>query len=329
MKAWVLKGINELEYMEVAMPDLREGWCLVKVMAAGICGSDIPRIFKTGAHKHPLIPGHEFSGLVIEGSKRWKSKRVGVFPLIPCEKCEPCREQKYEMCKNYNYLGSRCDGGFAEYVLVPERNLIEIPDEISYEQAAMFEPLAVAVHAVRKVETKIGKRAVVIGLGTIGLMITMLLNEMGIAVHAIGNKAYQYEKLEELGIKSTDIKNGEADYVFECVGKNESISETIEYAKPEAEVIMVGNPASDICFMKDIYWKILRNQLTIKGTWNSSFTGDEDDDWHYVIKKIKEKAIHPERLISHRFPMNELNKGLDIMRLKTENYTKILLGENS
>ena len=110
MKAQVLYDIGDIRYEEVPLPELKEGWALVKVMAAGVCGSDIPRIYRTGAHVHPLIPGHEFSGQVIKtfsGESVWDGKRVGVFPLIPCGECDCCRKHLYEMCSNYNYLGSR------------------------------------------------------------------------------------------------------------------------------------------------------------------------------------------------------------------------------
>ena len=89
--------------------------------------------------------------------------------------------------------------------------------------------------------------------------------------------------------------------------------------------MLVGNPYSDIAIGRSVYWKILRNQITLTGTWNSSFTGDEDDDWHYVIRKLAEKRVHPEAFISHRFDMSSFEKGILIMRDKSEDYIKIML----
>lgn len=130
MKAWVLHGVNDLRFEDVKVPDIGVDEILLSVKAAGICGSDIPRIFYTGTYSYPLIPGHEFAGQVAEiGSgvdKKWQGQRVGVFPLIPCHVCPPCRAGAYEMCRKYSYLGSRRDGGFAEYVAVPEKNLIAL-----------------------------------------------------------------------------------------------------------------------------------------------------------------------------------------------------------
>ena len=324
MNAWILHGIHDLRYETTTEPTLKEGWCLVKVKAAGICGSDIPRIFETGAHRHPLIPGHEFSGVVVKGSEKWQGKRVGIFPLIPCMECEPCKHEKYEMCRNYNYLGSRCDGGFAEYAAVPEKNLIALPENVSQEQAAMLEPSSVAMHAIRQIHPKAGEKAVVIGLGTIGLLLCMLLKELNVDIYAIGNKPYQYEMLKKLGIERKETGKGSADCVFECVGRPSTISDAIEYAAPSARVVTVGNPASDISLPKDVYWKILRNQLELHGTWNSSFTGKDSDDWHQVLRLLAAERIHPELLISHILPLERLEEGLSIMHEKKEPYTKIM-----
>ena len=155
MKAWKLSDIGDFEYTDVDIPGIGDNEVLVKVRAAGICGSDIPRVYKDGAHNMPLTIGHEFAGEVADTGKGvpkdWNGKRVGIFPLIPCKECIACKQRKYEMCRNYSYLGSRRDGGFAEYVSVPEWNLIELPDLVDFEVAAMLEPMAVATHAMRRI----------------------------------------------------------------------------------------------------------------------------------------------------------------------------------
>ena len=343
MKAWVLHGINDIRYEEVQKPVLKRGEVLLKVMAAGICGSDIPRIFDTGAHKHPLIIGHEFSGVVVEigadVDRVWEQRHVGVFPLIPCRQCEPCRNGQYEMCRHYDYLGSRCDGGFAEYVAVPVQNLIPLSEEISFEQAAMLEPMAVAVHAIRRGtdEFSMPKTAkiIVCGLGTIGLLVTMFLMEAGYRnLSVICNKEFQKQKALELGIEEKNILIHSAvdvqEYVegvslfFECVGKNETISHSVKSVAPAGKIVWVGNPHSDILFDRNIYWKILRDQITVMGTWNSSFTGKATDDWHYVTKRLGEKRIRPQEFITHRLSLQELDKGFLIMRDKTQDYCKIM-----
>lgn len=355
MNAYVLHGIGDLRYKEVENPKPSRGEALIRVGAVGICGSDIPRIYETGAHRHPLIPGHEFAGEVVGlgagADDKWQGKKVGVFPLIPCQRCIPCKNRQYELCQNYNYLGSRTDGGFAEYVAVPCDNLLALPANVSMEAAAMLEPMAVAVHAIRRLFSvsgikdeaeRINKPIVVWGLGTIGLFVTMFLVQMGMKhILVVGNKEFQRQRAKELGIAESDYcdagtldvvswirektdGNG-AGLLLECVGKNETITSVINAAAPSAGIVMLGNPHSSMSFDKQTYWKILRSQLKITGTWNSSFIHEESDDWHYVGKLLAEGKIEPEKLISHRFMLKELERGLEIMRDKTEDYVKVMV----
>lgn len=345
MKAYVLHDINDLRYEDIEKPKTEENSVVVEVRAAGICGSDIPRIYRTGTYSYPLILGHEFAGVVseigAEVSPEWLGKRVGVFPLIPCRECSSCKKNYYEMCKNYSYLGSRTDGGFAEYVRVPVWNLIELPDGISMEQAAMLEPMAVAVHAIRRSKVKKSNSIAVCGLGTIGLFVLMFLREMGCEnIYVAGNKESQKKLVQSLGISVDDycdIKNQNleewiwektagngVDVFFECVGKNDTLTQGLNCATAGGTVRLVGNPASDMKLPKDVYWKILRKQLAVYGTWNSSFLHAEEDDWHYVLERLQREAIQPERMITHRFPLEKLKDGFELMRDKKEDYVKIM-----
>lgn len=345
MKAYVLHGINDLRLEEVKTPKPGAHEVLVKVRAAGICGSDIPRIFQNGTYSFPLIPGHEFAGEVCElgemVDERWQGKRVGVFPLIPCHNCVPCQKRQYEMCRSYRYLGSRTDGGFAEFVVVPENNLLELPDKVSMEQAAMLEPMAVAVHAMRNSGIGPQQSVAICGLGTIGLLLCMFLIDAGVRnIFVIGNKEFQKECSLKLGIPEENYCDGRetdvdawiaertggsgVDVFFECVGKNTTINQAICNTAPGGTVQLVGNPATDIQFEKNTYWKILRNQLTVLGTWNSSFLHEETDDWHYVIQRLLEGQIHPEMFITQKLDFRDLEIGLYIMRDKTKDYVKIM-----
>ena len=349
MKAWVLENINNYNLKEIEEPVLAEGQVLVNVKACGICGSDIPRAFQNGAHKMPLIIGHEFAGEVVSVSKdadKFKSgDRVGIFPLIPCKKCGPCSTKKYEMCRNYNYLGSRCDGGFAEMVAVPEWNLIKLPDNVSFKAAAMLEPMAVAVHAMRQllpVGINSDSKIAIYGLGTIGLLLALFLRDAGIKnIYAIGNKDFQLETFEKLGFnvdnfcdsRKTDVDkwimsitdNKGMDGFFECIGKSETISQSVDLTAPGGSICFVGNPFSDVTFPKNTYWKILRNQLKISGTWNSSFTHEDSDDWHYVLDRVSKGSINPELLITHEFAIEDIYQGFEIMCDKKEDYIKIMM----
>jgi len=346
MKAWILHNIGDIRCDEVEKPVAGDGEVLVGVKAAGICGSDIARIYGGGAYFYPLIPGHEFSGVVEDvgkySDKAWLGKRVGIFPLIPCRECGPCQKKQFEMCRHYSYLGSRRHGGFAEYVVVPERNLIELPDNVSFEEAAMMEPMSVSVHAMRRIAPMQNDTVVICGLGTIGILILMFLLEKGIRnIFVIGNKDFQRKTVMGMGIPAESCCDSRtvnvnewimektsgrgADVFFECVGRNETVNQAVINTAAGGKIMLVGNPCSDIFMDKSVYWKILRNQITVMGTWNSSFTEDSLDDWHYVLKKLSDKKIRPAKLISHSIDMSGLERGLHIMRDKSEDYIKIMM----
>ena len=169
----------------------------------------------------------------------------------------------------------------------------------------------------------------------------MFLKDAGVKdLYVIGNKDAQKLHVGELGIPEEnfcDSRKEDAaawlmkrtdgagmDLFFECVGKNETVQHAVELSAPGGSIVFVGNPYSDMTLPKAVYWKILRNELRVSGTWNSSFTGSEDDDWHYVVRALAEGRVHPEKLITHRLPMEELMQGLTIMRDKTEDYVKIM-----
>ncbi len=346
MKAWMLHGINDLRFETVEKPELKEGEVLVKVLATSVCGSDIPRIYKNGTYSFPLIPGHEFSGVVEETGpgpgRGWSGKRVGVFPLIPCGVCRPCQKKQYEMCRSYGYIGSRQNGSFAEYVAVPADNLIEVPGNVSMQEAAMLEPMAVAVHAMRRVIPTPEDTVAVLGLGTIGMLLVMFLREAGIKnMFVIGNKEFQRQAVLRVGLPEecfcdSRMQNAEewllnrtkgagADVVFECVGRNDTYAQAIRLTAPKGRICLIGNPFSDMMLKRDVYWKILRNQITVTGSWNSTFTHEPEDDWHYILERLQQKRVAPGQLISHRFSLENLEQGLHIMRDKTEDYIKVMV----
>ena len=350
MKAWVLHDKGDIRYEDIDIPLLSDGEVRVRVKACGICGSDIPRIYDTGAHNMPIVIGHEFSG-VVEGIGRnadmsWLGKRVGLYPLIPCGRCNQCNKGRFEMCRDYDYLGSRRNGGFAEYVAVPASNLINIPDGISFEEAAMLEPMAVAVHAMRRgigfAEGVIHREDTIAlcGLGTIGSLLADFLIEAGYSnLYLIGNSEYQRETMVKAGISEDRYcdsrrqdptawlmeKTGGVRLYFECAGHMESLSYGIDSTAPAGRIMIIGNPQTDMRLSRDTYWKILRNQLILTGTWNSSFTCSEDDDWHYVVNRLQNHSIHPTAHITHKFGIETMDEGLSVMRDKDIYHCKVMI----
>lgn len=330
MKAYVLHGIGDLRHEDRPMPELRSGWAMVKVLAAGICSSDIPRIFTKGTYHFPTIPGHEFCGQVEAAADNadsgWIGKRVGVFPLIPCKECPSCQKGEYETCGHYDYLGSRRDGGFAEYVAVPVWNLVELPDAVSELQGALLEPAAVALHAVRRAEIPYGGSVCVVGTGAIGLLAGQWAKVYGAGRVVIkGRNEVKRLLTEQCGLEYLTANTGEQfDRVIEAVGSEASLAESIQLTAPGGRLVLMGNPDGSRTLLQDLYWQILRKQLTLTGTWNSSY-GSENSDWEETVKAIQDGTLKAEAVTSHIFSGAELMKGLSIMKGKREPYCKIMV----
>lgn len=338
MKAYVLHGVNDLRYDEISIPDCPKDWAIVKVKAAGICSSDIARVFIKGTYHFPTIPGHEFSGVVYsvgdENNSFLIGKRVGIFPLIPCRRCSQCAKKHYEMCADYDYVGSRRDGGFAEYVAVPIWNLIELPESISYTAAAMLEPLSVALHAIKLGGIKEGDNVAIIGTGMIGISAGQWAYKFGAnKVTVIGRKETKRALVEKCGLEYAICTNkyeiGQYDFVLEAVGTPTAIELAINAATPGGTVLLMGNPSGEIILSQNVYWRILRKQLTLKGTWNSAFDGINPSDWTDAVYAIAKKEVNVDGLISHCFTQEELMRGLELMNEHKEPYCKVMTTWNN
>ena len=329
MKAHVLHGVGDLRYEDVPVPVLRPGWALIKVLAVGICSSDIPRIFEKGTYHFPTVPGHEFCGVVEKVRDRenesWLGKRVGVYPLIPCMNCASCEREEYETCKNYDYIGSRRDGAFAEFVAAPVWNLIKLPDQVSDMEGAMLEPASVALHAVRRLGSLAGKSVCVVGAGAIGFLAGQWAKILGAERVVIkGRGMAKRELAERCGLEYTVEAGEQFDGVVEAVGAQEAVAESIARTNPGGRLVLMGNPSGDIHLKQDVYWQILRKQITAAGTWNSSFQR-ADSDWAISMQAMAAGKICGEQLCTHIFDLADLHRGLAVMKEKAEPYGKILI----
>lgn len=334
MKAYVLHGIGDLRYEEAPLPRLRPGWALVKILVAGICSSDIPRIFEKGTYRFPLIPGHEFCGRVEDTAspedRQWIGKRVGVFPLIPCRQCPSCQKGEYETCEHYDYIGSRRDGGFAEFAAVPVWNLMELPKTVSDIQGALLEPAAVALHAVKRANIVPGAGICVVGTGAIGLLAGQWAKTLGAGRVAVkGRSEKKRQIVQRCGLEY--IQNARAGEEFDCtveaVGSVQALEDSLLLTKPGGRLVLMGNPDGPHTLSQDLYWRILRKQLTLTGTWNSSY-GSPGGDWADALAAMAAGVLQTDGIVTHVLGKTEFRKGLDIMRNKTGTFCKILLQWN-
>ncbi|MCC8068938.1 MAG: galactitol-1-phosphate 5-dehydrogenase [Ruminococcus sp.] len=334
MKALVLHNVGDLRYEEVNVPTLTDGTVLLKIKACGICSSDIPRIFVNGTYHFPTIPGHEFSGQIVaigdNVDENLLGKRACAFPMLPCRKCKACEIEQWAQCSGYSYFGSRCDGAFAEYLVVPTWNLVPFSDSLSYEEAALCEPAAVSLHAINIADLKDGQNVMITGTGTIGFLIgTFAKTKIGNGkVIVCGRSENKLEYAKKLGFEtinlnteslSEDIQkivgSNAVDVTFEAVGANSSIETAIKSTGAFGKVILVGNPTDDLHIEKNAYWSILRKQMTLAGSWNSNFNS-KINDWQDALKIFESGSLNLKGLITHTFPISESEKAFETLKSK-------------
>ena len=349
MKACVLHGIADFRYEEVPTPSPRPGEVLVEVNACGVCGSDIPRVFSKGTYRFPTIPGHEFSGIVAAAGPDGTGaglvgRPVTVFPLVPCRKCAACEAGAFAQCADYDYLGSRSDGAFAEYVRVPEWNLVPLPDGVTFEEAAMTEPCAVALHAVRQAAIEPGDTVLITGAGPIGLMVAMWARIDGAGQILLADIDHaKLEFAQRLGFDRTfnPARSGSvaawvqdtaalgADLAIDAAGSPAAVESCLASARVFGRVILLGNPPGDMTLSQDAYWAILRKELQIRGTWNSSRTQIRGNEWQTTLDFIAAQRLPLNDLITHRISLEKLPDALQMMRDKKHFFNKVIFIKNT
>lgn len=299
MKALVLEENGKLIWREHPLQRV-DGWSHLHVAAAGICGSDLGRGFKSGAYHYPLVMGHEFSAYDDNG------RLYAVYPLLPCGKCSACQKGFIQLCESYDYFGSRRDGGFAEELYAPADHLIPVPDGVTPEEAAMTEPAAVAYHGTHGFDLSAGARALVIGGGPIGLIAAQWLRIRGAAEVFVAD--IDQEKLafaENFGFKSVDsrdlsaLKDG-CDVVVEACGLGVTRDAAVACTARRGTLSFIGNPGDDWVFAKPLFSSVLRKELNLRGNWNSI----PDPDWKAVLAHAG-KDLNLKDLVTARVPLSE------------------------
>lgn len=327
MHAAVLHAVGDLRYETVPMPKAAKGEMLLEIAAAGICGSDLPRVLTKGTYHFPTIPGHEFSGVIREaGDPALIGRHAAVFPLLPCRKCPSCQVGEFASCEHYDYYGSRRDGGFAEYLAVDERNLILLDDSIPLDVASLMEPSAVARAAVRRMQITLGDRVVIFGAGPIGLIAAGFAKMAGASeVRVVDISEEKLNFARRFGFEAYDReRDGLFDVALEGTGAGAALSNAILSLKTHGRIVLMGNPFGDMTIPASTYSQILRRELTLCGTWNSSYN-DRINDWRAVAEVMATGAFPFEELITHRYPLSRVNDAFAMMSGKKEFYTKVTL----
>lgn len=346
MTALVLRGVGDACLENVPSPEVTRDHVLVRVGFCGVCGSDIPRVFVKGTYSFPTICGHEFAGVVEEigpgVDDLAPGDRVAVFPLLWCGRCVACERGRFVQCLDYDYLGSRRDGAFAEYVVAPRRNVLPVPANVTLEEAAMTEPASVALHAVRRGGgCGPGETALIFGAGPIGLMVAAWCRALGAGRIILFDIAK--EKLElarSLGFEHAfDSREGNpleivrsmtggegAHLALDAAGVPATLLGAFEATRRGGRAVLLGNPSGDVLLPAALLSQLMRREVSLYGTWNSDFSPlGNDDDWHATLEAMESKTIDLLPLVTHRVPLGRSLEALEMMRAGKEFFCKVLI----
>lgn len=243
MRALVFTRPNTVELLDVDEPTVDVDEVLVDVDAVGICGSELHGVRSTDFRQPPLIMGHEFSGTTPDG------RRVTVNPLIACGVCDLCQRGLEHLCRTREILGIHRPGAFAERVAVPEASIHELPATMTFEQAALVEPLANGVHAVDLARPEEGMRIAVLGAGTIGLVSLLAAKQFTDDVAICDLSEHRLAVADRLGAaRVTTVLDGEFDAIIDAVGAPSTHRLSIEHLRPGATAVWIGLLSTEAAF---------------------------------------------------------------------------------
>ncbi len=335
MKAAVLHGEGDIRVEEVPDPVVEPGGVIIKVKASGICGSDLHGYRHGG--REGIRFGHEFSGEIAEiggGVTGVKTgDRVTAMSGKGCGECYWCRKGDFIRCRKLSFLGYGIPGAFAEYVLVPNFQIgvyaDNLPDDISFDEGATVEPVAVSLYAVRQVQPQPGDTVVILGLGILGLCIIPMLKSMGVKqIIASGRREGRLRLAKEYGadivvdaakddvvpvVKELNSGKG-ADIVFDCAGKTETFQQALDIIHRGSKIDLVGLYQESISFNPSF---LVSNDISLIGCglkW----------DLPGALKLLKDGTVDAKRLITHRFPLNRVKEAFDT-QLTSDDAIKVIV----
>lgn len=341
MDAAVLEKVGDIQVKKLEIPQPKADEALIKVYCIGICGSDVHYYGhgKIGRYKveEPLILGHEVAGEVMATGADVQNvsvgDRVAIEPGVTCGKCNYCKEGRYNLCPDVSFMATPpVDGAWAEYVTVRSDFLFRLPDNMSFEEGALLEPLAVGFHALNRGSVKASDRIFISGLGPIGLLAVQAARLSGIKeIYASDVVSYRRELALELGVKAVinpldenveerlyELTNKQGiDVHIETSGNAQAISEAGSYVKRGGKIVLIGLPTSD-----DIPFNfnhLIDSEIDMYGVFRYA------NVYQKAINTISNSNLDLEKIITHRFPLAEIEKAIEVARLQKDNSVKVMI----
>lgn len=339
MKAVCLQAIGKLEVVETERPSINgPDEVIIQVQDVGICGSELHAFHGTHPYrKPPSVLGHEMVGTVVEiGADVNTFKpgdRVTVDPQWVCGECEWCLKGDHNLCPNKRVLGTKeWPGAFGEYIQVPASSVYAVPENLSQDQAAMIEPLAVGVHAVKRAQIRAGESVLILGGGPIGLVTSLMAAERGadpiivadVQAHCndtalkVGATHTIHVGQESIAERVAEITDGKGvDAVFLTVGVGELFDSAFEVVRRQGRIVVVALFKSAVNINP---YNIIKKDISLVGTIMSN-----DDDVHEAIELIASGKVDPAPIVTHHLPIDDAQHGFELASTKEDKAIKVVL----
>jgi len=344
MVAAVYRGVNDIRLETVPVPAIGPGEMLVRVHSCGVCGTDLKKI-STGSHSAPRIFGHETSGVVAavgEGVGNYvPGDRVVVFHHIPCRECFYCQNKTFAQCSTYKKVGCTAGfepsgGGFAEYVRVMdwivEHGTVRIPDLVSFEQACFVEPVNTCMKGIEALRLRPGEIVLTIGQGPIGIILSVLAKRAGATLITSDLYAERLTIASSFNLGHTidvsrvslldrvrELTQGRgADAVILAVGGNSLIRTAMDAARPGARVLLFAQTQHGEAVIDPA--AVCVDEKTLVGSYSASVDLQEES-----VRFVMDREMDLEHLVSHRFPLAESPRALDLAAHPRPSSMKVLI----
>ena len=339
MRAAVLTATRQVEIQELPIPEPGSGEVLIRVRAAGICGAEMHAFIGTHPlRKPPVQMGHEMAGDVVDVGEGVinlaQGDRVSVFPLRHCGSCFNCIEEMYNLCENLMLLGtSQWPGPFAEYITAPENLVFKVPPHVTHQEAAIAEPLCVAIHAVNRIGTVTNGSVAILGVGTIGLATVVAAREAGAERIFVTDIAdFNLEAAKRFGASLTVNTQKEdpvaaileatcgrgVDAVLIAAGFSSVFNQAIAMVRPQGTVVTIA-------LFDDVVTIDQPNSLVMGEKIITSSWGETPKDFKKAIEIIASGRVSVEDFITHRLPLEKTKEGLELFEKRQEDCIKIML----
>ena len=330
MESIVIQKPKEIKMSERAIPEPGPGEVLIKVIASGICGTDIHIFNGEYLGVYPVIPGHEFSGIIVATGnqvRRFKTgERVAVEPNIACDNCVHCLNNRQNFCLNWQAIGVTLPGGMQQYVTVPEKAVFSIGD-LPFDQGAFVEPLSCVVHGVERARLRLADQVAIFGAGPIGDLLIQMARLQGAArITVLESNPGRAELARQLGAdhvfnRLEDLQPDTYDVVIDATGGLSLMNRTIDFVRSGGTVLLFGVPPSGKNLEMEAF-KIFQKGLTLL----SSYTSVRNS--FQAVNLLQTGQIKVEPLISHRLPLKEMPEAIDLIERHDPKARKIIMLPN-